>query len=81
MTREKVLEGLQAVFRDLFDDRKIMVEDTTTANDIMGWDSLVHINLIALLEDEFNIKFSIQEAYSAKNVGELIDIILLRLNE
>ena len=75
MTREEVYERLQVVFRDVFDDRKIVLKDTTTAKDVMGWDSLAHINLIASIEDEFGMKFSIQEAYNAKNVGELVDII------
>ena len=80
MTREQVLERLQAVFRDVFDDRRIAVKDSTTSKDIVGWDSLVHINLIASIEDEFDIKFSIQEAYTAKNVGELVDAILKQLD-
>ena len=80
MTREEVYERLQAVFRDVFDDRKIVLKDTTTAKDIMGWDSLAHINLIAAVEDEFDIKFSLQDVYNLKNVGELVDIILACLD-
>ena len=56
MNREKVYEILLPVFRDVFDDRKIKISDSTTSRDIMGWDSLVHINLIAAIEDEFDIK-------------------------
>ena len=76
MNREKVYEILLPVFRDVFDDRKIKISDSTTSSDIMGWDSLVHINLIAAIEDEFDIKFALEDAYNLKNVGELVDIIL-----
>ena len=76
MNREKVYETLLPVFRDVFDDRKIKISDNTTSSDIMGWDSLVHINLIAAIEDEFDIKFALEDAYNLKNVGELVDIIL-----
>ena len=76
MSRAEVYEKLLPVFRDVFFDRSIKIDDSTTARDIMGWDSLVHINLIASIEDEFGIKFSMQEAYGTKNVGELVDAIL-----
>lgn len=80
MTREEVFKRLQAVFRDVFDDRRLKISDETTSNDIVGWDSLVHINLIESVKDEFEIEFSIEEAYNTKNVGELVDIILAHLN-
>ena len=46
MTREEVFEKLNEVFRDVFEDDDITVEDATTAADVDGWDSLEHINLI-----------------------------------
>ena len=40
MTREIVYERINKVFRDVFDDESILVEDQTTADDIEDWDSL-----------------------------------------
>ena len=40
MTREEVFEKLNEVFRDVFEDDDITVEDATTAADVDGWDSL-----------------------------------------
>ena len=79
MTREEVYETLNSVFRELFDDEEILVNDSTTAPDIEGWDSLEHINLIVAIEDEFNVKFSMGETLSMKNVGEMVDILIDRL--
>ena len=45
------------------------------AHDFEGWDSLAHIGIIISLEEEFNLKFSIGEITSLKNIGELIDLI------
>ena len=76
MSREQVYVKLNEVFRDVFDDEEITVEDATTANDIDGWDSYEHINLIVAVEDAFNIKFSMGKTTGMKNVGEMVDEIL-----
>lgn len=76
MTKEEIINRLQPVFRDVFDDRRIKVNQNTNANDIIGWDSLTHIQLLAATEDEFSIKFAVEDVASLKNVGELVDIIL-----
>ena len=76
MTREEVYEQLNEVFRDVFDDDSITVNDATTSNDIEEWDSLEHINLIAAVEQEFGMRFSMGQDVSTKNVGEMVDIIL-----
>lgn len=78
MNREKVYERLNEVFRDVFDDAAIIVNDNTTSNDIEDWDSLEHINLIVAVEQEFNIKFKMNEVITMKNVGEMVDIIIAR---
>ena len=76
MTREEVYEQLNEVFREVFDDDSITVNDATTSNDIEEWDSLEHINLIAAVEQEFGMRFSMGQVVSMKNVGEMVDIIL-----
>ena len=47
MSREEIYARLNAVFRDVFDDETLTVSDTTTADDIDDWDSLMNITLIA----------------------------------
>ena len=81
MSREEVFERLNAVFRDVFDDEDITVNDQTTANDIEDWDSLEHINLMAAVESEFGIKFSMGQVVTMKNVGEMAYIILQKVQK
>ena len=76
MTREAVYERLNEVFQDVFDDEEIVVCDTTTSDDIEDWDSLEHINLVAAVEQEFGMKFTMGQVVTMKNVGEMVDIIL-----
>lgn len=75
MSREEIFERLNEVFRDIFDDEEITVDDETTAADIEGWDSLVHISLIDAIEEEFDISFDMKTVVKLKNVGEMVDVI------
>ena len=76
MTREDVYERLNNVFRDVFDDESIVVEDATTSDDIEDWDSFEHINLVVAVEEEFNFKIPMGKVVTMKNVGEMVDIII-----
>lgn len=75
MKRETIYERLIEVFKDVFDCDDIVIDDKTTANDVEGWDSYQHINLIMAVEDEFGIRFEMGEINGMKNVGEMVDII------
>ncbi len=79
MTREEIFDGLNEVFRDVFDDDDITVTDSTTADDIEDWDSLEHINLIVATEKKFGVKFTMGEVTGMKNVGEMVDAILQKI--
>ncbi len=81
MDREEVFKTLNEVFRDVFEDEDIVVTDETTADDIEDWDSLEHINLINAIEQEFDIKFNMGQIVAMKNVGEMVDIIISKLQD
>ena len=71
----EIYHRLNEVFREVFDDDSITVNAETTAADIEDWDSLTHIQLIAAVEDEFGVKFSMKQVSSMKNVGEMAQIL------
>ena len=75
MTREEIFERLNGVFSDVFDDESITVTEDTSAKDIEGWDSLIHITLISAVEDEFDISFNMKDVLQMKNVGDMADVI------
>ena len=66
------LEQLTPIFRQVFDDESIVITRETTADDIDGWDSLSHVNLIVAIETKFNVRFSQKELLTFKNVGDLL---------
>ena len=81
MTHEAILEKLNEIFQDIFDDDSLVITETTTANDVEDWDSIEHINLIDAVEKEFGMKFKMQEVSGMKNVGEMVHIIAERCAE
>jgi len=79
MTREEVFNSVQEIFRDIFDEYDMVIENSTSSDDIEDWDSLNHINLVSAIETEFNIKFALQELISLKNIKDIINLIMEKL--
>jgi acyl carrier protein len=75
MTKIEMIDRLNEVFRDVFDDDGISVTEVTTAADIEDWDSLMHISLVSAVEHEFGIKFTMKEVLGMRDVGEMMDIL------
>jgi acyl carrier protein len=75
MNKTDILKCVEGVFKDVLDNDNIVLEETSTADDVEGWDSLTHIQLIVAIEKHFKIKFGSKEILSWKNVGEMVDAI------
>lgn len=65
--------------RTVFKQPNLTVERSTTASDVKGWDSLNHVALIIAIETFYKIRFKASEIAKLQNVGELVDLICLRL--
>ena len=79
MNRTEIFEKLNEVFRDVFDDPALTVGEQTTAADIDGWDSLMHISLISAVEEEFDVSFPMKTILAMKNVGDMADAVAERM--
>ena len=75
MERAEILSIVEDIFKDILDDDEIVLTDDTTADDIEGWDSLTHIQLVVTIEKKFGIKFKSREILSWNNVGDMIGSI------
>ena len=74
----KVIEQLDKVFQRIFLDPDIHVTDTTTTNDIEGWDSLTHATLVVAIEADFHITFAQREILKFANVGDMCSTIRMK---
>lgn len=75
MNRQEILDKVNEIFRDVFDEASMLIVEETTAADIEDWDSLTHITLISEVEEAFGFHFGMKEVLGMKNVGEMLDII------
>ena len=79
MERNDILARVEEIFRDELELDELKLTDETTADDVVEWDSLSHIQLVVALEKDFGIKFSSREILSWDNVGDLVDCIQKKL--
>ena len=75
MALNLIFNGVQDIFRDIFDDVDLIIHDSTNSDEIEDWDSLNHINLVSAIEKEFNIRFALGELQTLKDVGAMIDLM------
>ncbi len=45
------------------------VDDSTSYNSFRPWDSLKHLQLVSMLEDEFDIEFEMDDIIAMENFG------------
>ena len=80
MTPEETWTRLRKVIGDVFEDENLVLEPTSTAADVEGWDSVSNIELLVVLEKEFGIRFNTGEMASLDNIGQLMERIMAHLD-
>ena len=70
-----ILEKIQPIFKDVFDDEELVVAAETTAADVEDWDSFAQMQIVMRIEAMFRIEFSTDEVTEFKNVGDVVKMI------
>ena len=81
MDDKLIISKVQDIFRDIFGDETIVIDMSTDADDIDGWDSLKHISILEAVQDEFDIKLSLDEMIELTDVGKIIDAVNKKAND
>ena len=76
MNREEVLKNINAILNEVLDRTDVVLEKSTMARDIDGWDSLNHAIFIGEVQKHFKVKFMLREVINLKNVGNICDLVL-----
>ena len=75
----KIKKKLEIIFRDVFENDSLIINEQMTSESIENWDSLNHVKLILACEEEFKIKFDVQEINELDKIKDLIDLINKKL--
>ena len=73
--REKALEKLQEIVRDAMDDDTVVLSEDKTISDYAGWDSVIHMTILATLEYEYGKEFDLEEMTNIHTIKDLVDLI------
>lgn len=75
MTRAEILERIEGIARDIFEDDVLELTEGSAAEDVDEWDSVNHVRLMIAVESEFGIRFETEEINEPRDVGGLISLI------
>jgi acyl carrier protein len=75
---DEIIQKMTELFRDVFDDRSIVLQSDTTADDIPGWDSMTQVRLAVEIEHRFNIKIKSAKMEELRSVRGMIALITER---
>jgi acyl carrier protein len=64
------MDRLTSVFQEVFDEPDLDIDELSRTN-FSAWDSLAQVKLIIGIEEEFNVRFTIDQATSLSSVADL----------
>ncbi len=76
---DPIISEVQTVFQRVFGQHDLVINLSTTAVDVDGWDSMAHVNLIFAVEKHFGVEFTMAEIGALtgadQNVGNLVRLL------
>ncbi len=76
---DRMEERIQKVLRSVFSSHEGSFELSFGPPEIIGWDSLNHLNLVMALQEEFNVQLGFEEMLEIKVVADIYPIIKRKL--
>jgi acyl carrier protein len=76
---EEISVQVRDIIADVLDKPELQLSRDTTADNVEGWDSFNHINIVVAVESHFGIKIHTAEIEELRNFGELIDLVERKL--
>ena len=72
------MKDFAALFEEAFQLDKGDFDKSLSPDDVMLWDSLGHMNLVAVLEDEYGVEFEVDEISEMTSAGKMYEILTKR---
>ena len=77
-TRAAMLDAINEIFQDLFDDTGLQIGEDFARQDNAMWDSMNHLNILLAVGGRFGVRFSVVEVEAIKSVADIIDVLQAR---
>lgn len=74
MTEDEISK-IKRIFCEVLGVKEAEVDDSTAYNSFPAWDSLKHLQLVAMYEDEFDIEFDMDDIIAMENFGLVKEIV------
>ncbi|WP_213979273.1 acyl carrier protein [Sphingomonas sp. dw_22] len=74
MTESEIYPILAEIFSDAF-LHEVPLAPELTADDVDGWDSFKHIEIVIAVEQRFGVRFRTREIDGLHSVGDLVALI------
>lgn len=69
-------------FEELFDDSEVnLLSLNTFFRDVKGWDSLIFLSLMAMVEEEYSVRLKAEELRSCNTIEDIWKIIDSKRNQ
>ena len=75
MSKEEILVTIKESFVRVLEHDNFELNESTTAKDVDGWESITHLLIMNDIEKVFNIKFKLMDLMAMENVGDLINTV------
>jgi len=75
LNKDQVIEKIIPIFKDVFEDEGLDINENSNSENVNGWDSLNHIYLVVAIEEAFSLKFTAEDIQSWNNVGAMAEYI------
>ncbi len=73
--RNEIFGELRDLVSEVLGSEVMELRPEMTAQDVEGWDSLSHVQILYACELRWNIRLSLEELSSLENIGDLVQII------
>jgi acyl carrier protein len=74
-SRDEIFQILTEIFRNELEDQQLIITESSSANNVEGWNSINNIIIITEIEKRFNVNFSVDVIFRMETVGDFCDFI------
>jgi len=75
MDKAEIKTKLKEILVSILKHEEMSMEDSMTASDVKGWDSLSHMIIIKEIESAFSIRFKLKDLNKLVDMGSLVAMI------